>query len=81
MWGVHGAGYMAYFALLGVWMAIAARYLALHGDVGGWALSGEWIPYDGTGTLLGVSYDAVRRCIFAVYLGATLLRCQATRPW
>ena len=56
----------------------------LDGDVGGWALSGvsgEWLPYDGTRTLLGVSYDAVRRCTFAAYSGAaTLLRCQATRP-
>ena len=64
------------FALHGVWMAIATMHFAFHGDVGGWALSGvlgEWKPYDGTATLLGVSYDAVRRCTFAAYTGAATL--------
>ena len=67
-------------------MAIAARHFAFHGDVGGWALSGEWKSYDGTRTLLGVSYDAVRRCIRCLFgvsyeaLGAAVVRCQATRP-
>ena len=63
---------MAYFALLGVWMAtlVVGRCQAFQA-------SGN----PTMGTLLGVSYDAVRRCTFAVYSGAaTLLRCQATRP-
>ena len=63
---------LTYFALLGVWMAIAARHFAFYGDVGGWALSGEWIPYDGTVTLLGVSYDAVRRCTHSLLIRALL---------